>query len=197
MRKIQPSDRLRKEIQTFFKDMGSAEDGAQALPYELVRLASTLMVQEGLEAEQADFVGRPHYQRGQGNGYRSGYKPEHVDTAEGRLAMDLPQVRDARQPFRSKLFELLKGDSEMLEQLASEMYARGLSTRDIEAAFTDERGVCLGDYHRGGQGVAVVGLGQEGKLRCLACLSPRPGQPGPAGAVDHHQRRRPRAFAGH
>ncbi len=23
------------------------------------------------------------------------------------------------------------------------MYARGLSTRDIEAAFTDERGVCL------------------------------------------------------
>ena len=31
----------------------------------------------------------------------------------------------------------------MLEQLATEMYARGLSTRDIEAAFTDERGVCL------------------------------------------------------
>ncbi len=69
MRKIQPSDRLRKEIQTFFQDMGSAEDGAQALS-ELVRLASTLMVQEGLEAEQTDFVGRLHYQRGEGNGYR-------------------------------------------------------------------------------------------------------------------------------
>ncbi len=142
MRKIQPSDRLRKEIQTFFQDMGSAEDGAQALS-ELVRLASTLMVQEGLEAEQADFVGRPHYQRGEGNGYRSGYKPGHLDTAEGRLRIDLPQVRQAHKPFHSKLFELLQGDSEMLEHLATEMYARGLSTRDIEAAFTDEQGVYL------------------------------------------------------
>ena len=142
MRKIQPSDRLRKEIQNFFQDMGSAEDGAQALS-EIVRLASTLMVQEGLEAEQADFVGRPHYQRGEGNGYRSGYKPGYLDTAEGRLEIDLPQVREAHRPFHSNLFERLKGDSEMLEQLALEMYARGLSTRDIEAAFTDENGVCL------------------------------------------------------
>lgn len=37
--------------------MGSADNGAQALS-ELVRLASTLMVQGGMEAEQADFVGR-------------------------------------------------------------------------------------------------------------------------------------------
>ena len=36
--------------------------------------------------------------------------------------MALPQVRDA-QPFHSKLFELLKGDSQMLEYLATEMYA--------------------------------------------------------------------------
>ena len=142
MRKIQPSDRLRKEIQNFFQEMGTAEDGAQALS-QIVRLASTLMVQEGLEAEQADFVGRPHYQRGEGNGYRSGYKPGHLDTAEGRLEIDRPQVREARRPFHSNLFERLKGDSEMLEQLAIEMYARGLSTRDIEAAFTDENGVCL------------------------------------------------------
>ena len=27
------------------------------------------------------------YQRGERNGYRSGYKPEHLDTAEGRLQM--------------------------------------------------------------------------------------------------------------
>ena len=142
MRKVQPSDRLRKEIQTFFEGMGSVDNGAEALS-ELVRLASTLMVQEGLEAEQADFVGRERYQRGERNGYRSGYKPGKLDTAEGRLQVDVPQIRDAQQPFRSKLFDLLKGDSQMLEYLATEMYARGLSTRDIAAAFTDEDGVCL------------------------------------------------------
>ena len=40
---------------------------------ELVRPGSTLLVQEGLEAEQADFVGRERYERGEHNGYRSGY----------------------------------------------------------------------------------------------------------------------------
>ena len=37
----------------------------------------------------------------------------------------------------------LRGDSEMVQRLATEMYARGLSTRDIEDAFTDEQGRCL------------------------------------------------------
>ena len=31
----------------------------------------------------------------------------------------------------------------MVQRLATEMYARGLSTRDIEDAFTDEQGRCL------------------------------------------------------
>ena len=31
MRKVQPSDRLRKEIQTFFEGMGSVDNGAEAL----------------------------------------------------------------------------------------------------------------------------------------------------------------------
>ena len=83
MQKVQPSDRLRKEIQAFFQDLGSADHGAAALN-ELVLMASTLMVQEGLEAEQADVVGRQRYERGERNGYRSGYKPGKLDTAEGR-----------------------------------------------------------------------------------------------------------------
>ena len=135
MQNVQPSDSASQRDSDVFQDMGSADNGAEALS-ELVRMASTLMVQEGLEAEQADFVGRERYERGERNGYRSGYKPGKLDTAEGRLSVALPQVRDAQQPFRSNLFDLLKGDSQMLEYLATEMYARGLSTRDIEAAFT-------------------------------------------------------------
>ena len=92
--KYNPAIDCATRFRTFFEDMGSVHHGAQALS-EIVRWASTLMVQEGLEAEQADFVGRPHYQRGEGNGYRSGYKPGHLDTAEGRLEIDLPQVREA------------------------------------------------------------------------------------------------------
>src|SRR5262249_51615154 len=38
---------------------------------------------------------------------------------------------------------IVRGRSEELEALAVEMYARGLSTRDIEALFADERGQSL------------------------------------------------------
>jgi hypothetical protein len=47
------------------------------------------------------------------------------------------------QPFRSKIREMLRGRTEELERLAVEMYKRGLSVRDIEAALTDEAGRCL------------------------------------------------------
>jgi transposase-like protein len=39
--------------------------------------------------------------------------------------------------------EFLSEHSEVLEQLVAEMYARGLSTRDIEQAFTEVSGECL------------------------------------------------------
>ena len=142
MRKIAPSDRLREELRAFLRSAGEAGDGGSALS-ELVRLATTLIAQEGLEAEQRDFIGRERYERGERHGWRSGYKPGRLDTAEGRIELDLPQVRGTDRPYRSRLFDFLRGDSEMLERLAVEMRARGLSTRDIEAAFTDENGVCL------------------------------------------------------
>lgn len=50
---------------------------------------------------------------------------------------------DAWIPYRSAGRERLAGRSEELERLAVEMYARGLSTRDIEATFTDAEGGTL------------------------------------------------------
>jgi putative transposase len=44
------------------------------------------------------------------------------------------------RPFVSAIRENLTGRTKALEDLAVELYARGLSTRDIEDAFTDESG---------------------------------------------------------
>jgi putative transposase len=55
----------------------------------------------------------------------------------------VPQVADTAEPFRSQIRDVLRGRTEELERLAVEMYARGLSVRDIEAAFTDESGRCV------------------------------------------------------
>ena len=51
-----------------------------------------------------------------------------------------PQVRETPKPFSSAIRKALAGRTEALEELAVELYARGLSTRDIEDAFTDESG---------------------------------------------------------
>jgi putative transposase len=124
-------------------DDGSAGD----VRSELIRLGVRRIIEEALEREVGDFLGRGFYQReggeqvrGYRNGYRNGYRTAHLDSAEGRIPFAVPQVSDAEDPFESKVRRHVKGRTDQLEQLATEMFARGLSTRDVEAAFTDERG---------------------------------------------------------
>jgi len=66
-----------------------------------------------------------------------------VRTAEGEVRLAVPQVRGAETPYRSSLVEFIAGNSEVLERLVTEMYARGLSTRDVEDCFTDSTGHLL------------------------------------------------------
>ena len=63
-----------------------------------------------------------------------------MKTAEGVVEFAAPQVRDTAEPFVSGIRQNLAGRTGALEDLAVELYARGLSTRDIEDAFTDEAG---------------------------------------------------------
>ena len=91
-------------------------------------------------------MGRARYERqGGGEGaagdrptHRDGYEQGKLKTAEGEVRVRVPQVRGASLPYRSKLMEFLGGNSEALERLVLEMYARGLSTRDVEECFGDE-----------------------------------------------------------
>lgn len=64
-------------------------------------------------------------------------------TAEGEIPLQLPQVRQTPEPFQSKLLTFLRGHTDVLQRLVAEMYARGLSTRDIEDALRDGTGRCL------------------------------------------------------
>lgn len=112
---------------------------------ELVELATRLIIEEGLEAEVRDALGRDYYERDADavSGYRNGVRRGRLRTAEGFIEYATPQIAGTAQPFRSDLREHLKGRSEALESLAIEMLARGLSVRDIEDAFKDESGRLL------------------------------------------------------
>ena len=120
----------------------NGELGTAAGRGDLVRLALRLIVEEALEGEVSDALGRERYERGEDGkaGYRNGYRPGKMKTAEGAVDYSAPQVRDTPEPFVSNVRAALSGRTRELERLAVELYARGLSTRDIEDAFTDETG---------------------------------------------------------
>ena len=122
--------------------MMNGELGTASGRSDLVRLALRLIVEEALESEVAEALGRERYARGAGEkaGYRNGYRTGKVKTAEGAVEYAAPQVREMPEPFVSGVRAALSGRTQALEDLAVELYARGLSTRDIEDAFTDDTG---------------------------------------------------------
>jgi transposase-like protein len=106
-----------------------------------VRLAAQKLAQELLEAARTDFLGRDPYERtDEYRGRRNGYETTKLKSAEGKIPIEVPQVREAAQPFRPALLEFLRGNTDALERLAVEMFARGLSTRDIDAALQQSTG---------------------------------------------------------
>src|ERR687884_1801812 len=143
MQRVARSMAVRQQLQELLA--GGAECGSNVVS-ALVETVTRLVVQELLEGEQADYLGgRGRYQRrSEGQvGSRNGYEPARVRTAEGAFEVALPQVRGTEEPFRSSLMGFLNGNSEVLERLVTEMYARGLSTRDVEDAFRDATGDML------------------------------------------------------
>ena len=137
--RIAPSAHLRQALSEFLTQGIEQEESPTSA---LLGLAARVVLQEALEGEQRDALGRERYQRGSEGRYRNGYRPGHVEGAEGRIKVEVPQVRGIAG-YSSTLMGFLEDHSEVLQRLATEMYARGLSTRDIEAAFTDATGRCL------------------------------------------------------
>jgi putative transposase len=141
MRRVAPSTIVGEEIGELFAGGVAPETNILSA---LAQLGVRYVVQQGLEQEQTDHLGRGRYERGAGRrGRRNGYEDATLRTAEGGIGVRVPQVRDGEVPYRSKLIEFLAGNTEALDRLVVEMYARGLSTRDIEDAFRGPGGELL------------------------------------------------------
>jgi putative transposase len=139
--RLPASQRTREDLRSLIEGRLSTSSAKD----ELVKLATRLIVEEALEGEASDAVGRDYYEHGAqpGQGYRNGYRTGRLKTAEGSMEYSTPQIAGRDEPFRSPIREHLKGHTQGLEDLAIEMLARGLSVRDIEDAFKDESGRLL------------------------------------------------------
>jgi putative transposase len=139
MKKIPPSQKIRKEIKRIVEEGTSGEGSVLDA---LLEEGTKLVIQELLEGEVTEHLERGYYERSRGEsvGYRNGYKPGRIKTAEGEIRLDVPQVRGLSEPLESKLRQFLGNNTDVMRKLAAEMYARGLSTRDVEDALFDATG---------------------------------------------------------
>ena len=133
--RIAPSQKL-QQVMDEMLNQGYAQDDLPASQF--LKLAAQLVVQQVLEQEVVDYLGRERYERQpETKGYRNGYKPGRIRSAEGDIRVEVPQVRDTPDPYQSRLMDFLRGNSDVLDYLVTQMYTRGLSTRDIEDSFRD------------------------------------------------------------
>jgi len=141
-RTVPPSAEIEGQIEQLLA-VGVGENPRESLS-ELARLGARLIIQRAVEDEfdawlgRARYERRPEYQRGLRNyesGLRNGFRPRTVQTAEGELEVEIPQVRAAAETFASKLFprgtKLVR--TEPLKALVIGAFVRGLSMRDVES----------------------------------------------------------------
>ena len=135
MRKVAPSERFRRELD----DVLAGVDG-EVDPLERIgRLGARLILQQALEEEVSEFLGRARYERAiDPVSHRNGYEPRRVVTTAGPVELERPRVRNAQQlGFESRILGRHVARTYALESLIICSFLRGLSVRDIEAALEE------------------------------------------------------------
>jgi putative transposase len=134
-RTVPPSAEIEEQIDRLLA-VGVGENPRESLS-ELAKLGARLIIERAVEDEFDAWLGRARYERRPEApaGLRDGFRPRRVQTAEGELEVELAQVREAAEPFVSKLFprgtKLL--GTEPLRAMVIGAFVRGLSMRDVES----------------------------------------------------------------
>ena len=132
---VPPSAEIEEQIEGLLA-VGVGEHPREALS-ELAKLGARLIIQRAVEDEFDAWLGRARYERRPEAppGLRNGFRARRVQTAEDELSVDVPQVREAAEPFVSRLFprgtKLLR--TEPLKAMVIGAFVRGLSMRDVES----------------------------------------------------------------
>ena len=89
--KVRPFDEINKKLDDIFLNEESS------LITELLTTAAERIIQEALENEVSDFLGRRWYEHNpkeEFRGYRNGYQSKRIKSSEGILNIRKPRVRE-------------------------------------------------------------------------------------------------------
>src|SRR5436305_7903565 len=99
-RTVQPSAEIQASIDKLLSK-GMVDDPQKMLS-ELARLGAKLIIQRAVEEEFDTWLGRARYERRpEASGKRNGFRPRHLQTAEGELRIEIPQVKQRCRSCRS------------------------------------------------------------------------------------------------
>jgi transposase-like protein len=129
--------------------------GAEQDPVEVVGRLPRLILQQALEDEVTEFLGRARYQRAEETvAHRNGYELRTVKTTSGSVELERPRVRDASKlGFESRVLGRHVTRTYALESLVIGSFLRGLYARC---------GVRAGGDLRGADRVALDGVADPG-----------------------------------
>jgi putative transposase len=135
-RTVPPSAEIEQRIDELLAG-GVAAGDAEGPLSELAQLGARLIIQRAVEEEFDAFIGRARYERRPDvpPGKRNGWRPRRLQAAEGEIEVEVPQLREAAEPFTSKLFPRGKRllSTEPLRAMVIGAFVRGLSMRDVES----------------------------------------------------------------
>jgi len=135
MASIVPSERVRAQLAGALERVGEEQDPIEAVG----RLGAKLILQQALEDEVTEFLGRRRYERtGEASVHRNGYEPTTVKATSGPVELERPRLRNqGTLGFASQLVGKGVARTHALEALVIASFLRGLSVRDVESALEE------------------------------------------------------------
>ena len=132
-----------KERRLMRKDTAGQETESTVPMWEslerLVREKAQAFIQQILEEEVTEHLGRRKSERKAGvdpaPGYRNGHgKPRRLSLSSGTITLRRPRVRGLEERFESRLLPLFSRRTKEIGELLPELYLHGLSEGDFELA---------------------------------------------------------------
>src|SRR3954451_9403985 len=135
MARVAPSERFRRELD----DVLAGVDGDVDPLERIGRIGARLILQQALEDEVTEFLGRVRYERAEEPvSHRKGYEPRRGGPTAGPVELERPRIRNAREfGFESRILGRHVARTYALESLIICSFLRGLSVRDVEAALEE------------------------------------------------------------
>ncbi|NRT32161.1 transposase-like protein [Clostridium beijerinckii] len=100
------------------------------------------VMQQLLEAEMDEHLGREKYERADNESeknYRNGYSKKDVRSSYGEVPIDIP--RDRKSEFEPRAIRKYETECSELDKKIIGLYARGMSTRDIQSELEELYGI--------------------------------------------------------